>query len=64
MVSVEIFGGISFFIFDWSIGEIVESLVGLVVGEYSLIFIDQVGCFDILQFLINSLDFFMVELLS
>ncbi len=62
--SVEISGGTSPFIFDWSTGETAESLAGLAAGEYSLTLTDQAGCFDTLQFSINSPDSLMVELLS
>lgn len=64
MANVEITGGTGPFIFDWSTGETAESLESLTAGQYGLTLTDQAGCFDTLQFSINSPDSLIVELLS
>lgn len=63
MASAEVAGGTSPFVFDWSTGDSAESLTGLAAGQYGLTLTDQAGCFDTLQFSINSPDSLFVELL-
>lgn len=62
-VGIIVNGGIFFYIYNWSIGVIIEDIIDLSSGIYFVIVMDVVGCMGEVSIIINVISDFFVNLI-